>query len=603
MPRRRFSPLRLLRRAEVQLMRAGLTPKRVVFGGGCAIIFGVIVIFLFDAVLSHREGIDKARRDARNAAILLAEHARGTFDIADKVLEAVRDQHDDWVKGDIKSITEAHFALKRLQAGSRTVSGLAWFDATGARIVSSLEPNPPPFSAADRPYFTIHRDRTDDILDVGPPVFARPSQRWIMIVTRGMRDDAGRFLGVAGASMEIDVFRRFMSSIDIGAGRSVALFHDTGFLMSHDPPRPQDMGQLHDGAAFVSRAAPRGPAVAVETEGFLDPVPSIVGYMHVPGLPVVAVVALPRSIALAPWRGRIAITGPVTVLVAILVALTMLLVSRQFALRGNYERQLAAAQRAAVEASRGKSEFLAHMSHELRTPLNAIIGFAEIGQRELFGPLGHSKYKEYIGDIRSSGEHLLQLINEILDLSKVEARKWTLNEERATALEIVGEAAQMLRDRAQTAGVTVDVDAASLGVVLFADRRILRQIVINLAINAIKFSERGGAVRIGGAPAEGGFALRIADDGAGIAPEDIAKVLEPFGQAASGIARKRHDTGLGLPLCKAFAELHGGSLKVESVLKRGTTVTVMLPAARIVPAAGRAATEPAPRSVDAQAAA
>ena len=232
----------------------------------------------------------------------------------------------------------------------------------------------------------------------------------------------------------------------------------------------------------------------------------------------------------------------------------------------------------ATAANRSKSEFLANMSHELRTPLNAIIGFSEALERELFGPVGNPRYREYAEDIHDSGVHLLNLINDILDLSKIEAGHFNLHEEEVELDHIVASACRIVRPRAQQASIRVETSLPTPPVVLLADERALKQVLINLISNAIKFSSDGDAVRVEANIHADGLRIAVIDQGIGIAADDIPKALEPFTQIDGTLSRSHEGTGLGLPLAKHLAELHGGSLTIESTPGQGTTVNVDLPA-------------------------
>ena len=236
----------------------------------------------------------------------------------------------------------------------------------------------------------------------------------------------------------------------------------------------------------------------------------------------------------------------------------------------------------ANDASRSKSEFLANMSHELRTPLNAIIGFSEALERELFGPVGNPRYLEYAGDIHDSGVHLLNLINDILDLSKIEAGHFRLHEDEADLNDIVASACRIVRHRAQQASINIEIDLPKPTVTLLADERALKQVLINLISNAVKFSNDCGTVRVEAQFTADGLCLAVIDNGIGIAEEDIPRALAPFTQVDGTLSRSHEGTGLGLPLAKYMTELHDGRLLIESTPGVGTRVSVVLPASRLV---------------------
>ncbi|MFO0996404.1 MAG: PAS-domain containing protein, partial [Alphaproteobacteria bacterium] len=248
------------------------------------------------------------------------------------------------------------------------------------------------------------------------------------------------------------------------------------------------------------------------------------------------------------------------------------------------EDVLRSAKEAAEGANRTKSEFLANMSHELRTPLNAILGFAEIMRDQLFGPLGNPSYREYAGDIHESGSHLLNLINDILDVSKAEAGKIELVEEIVDVRDVVDSSLRLVKTRAEAGRVALETRLASDASTIFADERLMKQILLNLLTNAIKFTPAGGRVTIeSGIQDSGEFVLRVTDTGIGIASEDIPKVMLPFGQVDSTLSRKHQGTGLGLPLTKSLVEIHGGHFGIASTKGEGTRITVLLPATRVLP--------------------
>jgi signal transduction histidine kinase len=246
-------------------------------------------------------------------------------------------------------------------------------------------------------------------------------------------------------------------------------------------------------------------------------------------------------------------------------------------------------------SDRTKSTFLANMSHELRTPLNAIIGFSDIISGEMYGPLGNLKYGEYVQDINDSGIHLLEVISDILDLSKIETGQSELHEKNTDVSRMVGSCLTLVKDRAQEEGVAIEFDVATDLQALFVDERKLKQILINLLSNAIKFRPSGGSVTINAwAREDDGFVLTVANTGIGIDLADIPSALSPFQQIDGELNRKYEDTGLGLPLAKSLAELHGGSLDLQSMVDVGTTVTVRFPTKRIV----RPKTQGKPGAVD-----
>jgi two-component system cell cycle sensor histidine kinase PleC len=227
-------------------------------------------------------------------------------------------------------------------------------------------------------------------------------------------------------------------------------------------------------------------------------------------------------------------------------------------------------------ANKAKSEFLANMSHELRTPLNAINGFSEIMLGEMFGPLGDRRYKEYARDILDSGQHLLALINDILDMSKIEAGKFSLKLQPVSIEEVVEDAVRLMRNRAEDAGLVLRADLPPLPEVE-ADYRALKQVMLNLLSNALKFTPRGGRVVVQAERQGEMVRVSVADNGIGISPEDLGRLARPFEQAESQLIKTQQGSGLGLALTKSLVELHEGVLEVHSEPGVGTTVSFTLP--------------------------
>ncbi len=256
-------------------------------------------------------------------------------------------------------------------------------------------------------------------------------------------------------------------------------------------------------------------------------------------------------------------------------------VTRDISDRKAHERELIEARDLAEEASKAKSRFLANMSHELRTPLNAIIGFSEVMTHEMFGPVGSARYLEYAGLIHESGGHLLDLINGILYMSKIEAGKFELSEENFDFEEVASQSVRIISVQADRKGVALQMAVARDCRRVFADQRAVKQILVNLLTNGVKFTPRGGQVSLAVRRDELGIEIAVRDTGVGISEADLKRLGQPFEQAEGAHVRTQEGTGLGLALVKALSAMHGGEAKIDSVLGEGTSVVVRLPYAAL----------------------
>ena len=316
-----------------------------------------------------------------------------------------------------------------------------------------------------------------------------------------------------------------------------------------------------------------GSTLALTAMAVSATVPLHVLVRYLEGLPVQPIAMLNLSIEIA------IVSAPIILYARDVIA--QLRSSRSVLDEMSHRLEISAEQ--AQQANRAKSAFLANMSHELRTPLNAIMGFSEVMKDEHLGPVQNPRYLAYAGDIHASGRYLLGIINDILDLSKIEAGKMSLDsaEEFPLCAALEGSFA-ICASLSEKYGVRLESRLPPDDVQLVAVERMIRQILINLVGNAIKFTPAGGAVAVGGhATPDGGYAVTIEDSGIGMSEEDVVKALTPFGQIENKMTATHTGTGLGLPLAKAMLELHGGSLDIHSKPGRGTVVVLNFPASRI----------------------
>ena len=256
--------------------------------------------------------------------------------------------------------------------------------------------------------------------------------------------------------------------------------------------------------------------------------------------------------------------------------------------RKRAEQQAYVAMEEATLANRAKTEFLANMTHELRTPLNAIIGFSQALEKGIGGPIT-SKQQEYLQDIETAGDHLLEIISDILDVSKFELSEAQIADEQADLAEAIRASVRLVRDRLDESGLSIQLQGLDTLPLLRGDNRRLKQVLLNLLSNSIKFTDAGGKVSVTGRVGEtGSVHLDVTDTGIGMSAADIRTCLRPFGQVADVQTRNHDGTGLGLPICKAITEAHDGTIEIESEPGIGTTVTLTFPASRVIHAYLRA---------------
>ena len=429
-------------------------------------------------------------------------------------------------------------------------------------------------SVSDDPAYKAMQDDTERNYYIGQQHTHNLAHPQLSVMSRRLNKLDGSFGGVIIAALDPKFFSDFFTSVDYGSDRFMALMLDNGALLYSGPDAIPDQDIILDFIGDHAANHGREHQVITNTQTFKNAF-KIYSYVTLKNLPITTAVVVDEKNFLSSWRHArmkdvsflaiFTIFGSVLSFFALNMAKQILRVEES--------------ESAAILASQAKSEFLANMSHELRTPLNAVIGFSEMLGAEYFGPM-NDKQKERLQDINLCGTHLLQLISDILEFSKGEAGKLELNEEEIDVRRAVEEAVRIVAERAKTKHISLSTDADTMLPILFADKRKLRQILLNLLSNAIKFTPANGTVKV---------SVRldhyrqlhfvVADSGIGIAEQDIPTALAVFGQVHRN--QSHEGTGLGLPLCKMFAELHGGKLQLTSVVGEGTTVRVIFPETRI----------------------
>ncbi|MFZ4540564.1 MAG: sensor histidine kinase [Rickettsiales bacterium] len=429
-------------------------------------------------------------------------------------------------------------------------------------------------TAINDPAFLQLRDDSARNLYIGQQRTRNKAHPQLIVMSRRISKLDGSFGGVILAAIDPNYFSDFFSSVDHGNNRFMALMLKDGNTLFTGPGGDKNRDNIVDYISEKARKETDRHKIVSDTRSFDNSI-KIFSFAHLKSLPVITAIVIDEADFLSEWHH--ARMKDISFLAIFIIFGSVL---SYFAL--NMARQIMRVEESeasAILASQAKSEFLANMSHELRTPLNAVIGFSEMLGAGYFGPM-NDKQKERVQDINLCGTHLLQLISDILEFSKGEAGKLELHEDEIDVARAVIEAERIVAERAKLKHITVTTEVADHLPLLMADKRKVRQILLNLLSNAIKFTPQHGTITIAAKlDHHRQLHLIVSDTGIGIPEAEIPKALAVFGQVHR--SHSHEGTGLGLPLCKMFAELHGGKLQLTSEVGVGTTVRIIFPENRV----------------------
>jgi two-component system cell cycle sensor histidine kinase PleC len=552
-----------------------------------AIMAAICVLVTKGVVRDHNAALDRARIEAANLSAGFEEQVRGTLNSIAGAMEFLKRR----IEARGTSFNLGDWKNQIPQLVSPTIN-IFMIDAQGKLLATSAEHAPNPVYYSDRDYFQALRDNPDLGLFIAAPAIGKCTNRLILNAARRLETKDGQFAGVLVFSIAPELLTTLYQKVNPGKAASIRLFQRDGTaLASYIAGKGLDMpppGRKVKGieALIDSKSADAGEYIK---KAELDGVTRIFHWRKVKGYPLVVTVGLSEANALAAANHQAGIVIGLGLVALSLLLLMMLMLNREISRRAQQaieldkiNAELVLAHRRAEEASRAKSAFLANMSHELRTPLNAILGFSEMIRDRLFGR-DLDRYAGFASDIHRSGAHLLDIVNDVLNVSKIEAGKLELQKEEVNVHTAVQESLLAVEQQAAGGGVCLTKLAPDIGASFFGDKTKLKQILINLLSNAIKFTPQGGAATITAAADEdGGMRLMIHDTGIGMSGEEIRVALELFRQVDNSHSRRFEGTGLGLPLAVRLTELHGGTLTIESTPGKGTTVTVRFPANRII---------------------
>jgi signal transduction histidine kinase len=571
--------------------------RRELIGAGIAIAVIILAIVGIVLILLRNQTIENSDREMATVSRVTAERTSQTLAAADVLIRSIADTAMKPGPGEALSMAERaqteafHETLFRLQKLLPEIDVAAVIDANGDVIGSSREYPVPKVNLANVQFFATLKKDPGAGLIISEPIQSRITGNKTLYLARSMVDADGRFQGIVMAGVSVNYFQNYFSGIDLGATLTVTLVNKDLLVMARWPDPDGLVGQR-----LPPPTAEQNPSLGA-TVRFVVPdrdreIRRVVATrFEIDNNPLFLAISRTQGAVLQPWRSAL-----VFIILFAATSLVVLGVLAVFVLRAirheeswgtalmerevRLSRQaieLAHARDVAETANRARGEFMANMSHELRTPLNAILGFSEILERGLFGPLGDPRYREFAADIHASGKHLLEVIGNILDLAKVDAGKLELFAQDFDIVEMIQSCGRLMSEAANAGGVSFEVLTPRSPVLIQGDATRIRQILLNLLSNAVKFTPRGKSVTLAGEPVEDGFIVRVTDTGIGMTDDEAMKAMEPFHQIDSSLARRYQGTGLGLPLTKSLVTLHEGEMDIKSVPGEGTTVTVWLP--------------------------
>jgi signal transduction histidine kinase len=563
----------------------------------------VVIVMAVVSTALWRQAVDDAERNMTAVSKLTGEQASQTLVAVDFLARSIQDLAirpalpDEAALLERTTTAEFHETLVRRENLLPQVAAIVVIGADGDILSTTRQFPAPQVNMAHGEFFKKLKERPDRGLVVTEPILLPGNGQWLFYLARPLRDSQGGFAGGVLVEIPAAYFERYFSTIDIGAESSVALLSPAAELIARWPRAEGATGKVFQ-SALNQLEQPVGAGTAIRkvlgTDQVLRRV--AVSEFSVGDNRLFVTVGRSNRAIVLPWRNA---SIWIASFAALSVAIIAVMAKRLFrALRDEeawrdaaVEREtqlslqtteLATARDQAQAANRARGEFLANVSHELRTPLNAILGFSEILQKELFGPLGDSRYRDFVTYIHGSGLHLLEIVGNILDLTKIDVGRLELDEHEVDIVDMMQLCVRLVGDAAAAGRVDLEFQNPAGRPLLWADPTRLKQILFNLLSNAIKFTPAGKRVVLSAGDADGGYFIMVSDAGIGMSPEDLEDAMQPFRQIDNSLAKRYQGTGLGLPLTKSLVELHGGVLEIQSEPGKGTTAIVTLPVRRVL---------------------
>ncbi len=618
---------------EERARRHAVRVGRKIAAAGLALVIGLWVVIVGEVRSENALAIVHARGQGNNLSAAFAEEVTRILDTVNSAMDLMArqiraDPRDFAARFNAHGINANRFNANGINAGGSKaeqsgaggasiappIMSASWIGAQGTLLFTTLQPYLGPIEFGNHEAFKVHRDATVTGLFIGKPSNELPNQPISIPVSRRIEADDGTFLGVLIYHLAPGELTRLHRAVDLGKRGVLTLLCSDGVIRARFSANAPN-GLLGIGTSVVGgpwRADMEAGSLYSYTRlGVVDQVNRLFTLRKLANYPLIVSVGLDMDDVLEGARGhRLLILIMGAAASGLMALLTILLVremwrrtlreidlARQHGRleaahaqilvdRGHLEvanRELLASTERAQAANRAKSQFLANMSHELRTPLHAIIGFSELIKEQVPKNQGGPPIADYANDILTSGRHLLDLINSILDLSKVESGTSLLVDIVVPIADVINASLIAIRGQARTRHIALEVVLPPDPPAVRVDLTKMRQILINLLSNAVKFTPEDGRITIQVKPSDdGGLVVSVIDTGIGMTEAEMAVALEPFGQVDNTLSRIAEGTGLGLPLAQRLIELHGGRLALHSVKRQGTTVEVVIPAERVV---------------------
>jgi two-component system, cell cycle sensor histidine kinase PleC len=553
-----------------------------------AVIWGAI--FTVNKI-EKRDALTEMAFRSDNLAKFFQSHASTTFRYADDYIKTIREIYVAEA-----SLASAEKFMMTIPPNPELLSHITIMDANGIpQLITSGQKSreiKPGTNARDRDYFKFQKVSKTDTVYISAARKGRNTGLITVRLVRRIISRDGKFQGVIFAAIKAPQLVNFFETTRLGPNSSATLIGlDKRIRLRRSHAGFAAAGKKIEGSKLWEKL-PESMTGTYEQTSIVDQVPRLWTYRQIENYPVVAVIGSAYRDTLEALAGnrnfRYAVGATISVLGIALVflarrAIAITRLETEIAEGKRLESELLNAKDAAEDANRAKSDFLAKMSHELRTPLNSIIGYSEAMKEEHLGRLANPKQKDYMASIFESGNHLLGLINTILDISKIEANREELDEELFFIPAMMSASLQNVRPLAEAKNTALTIDHPSSLPQFNGDQGRIVQIFINLLNNAIKFSPTGGSVLFSAEHASNGeMVFTVRDNGKGIAAENINRIVKPFEQIGEIMASPQEGTGLGLAISDSLIKLHGGSMAIESALGEGTAVTVRFPAERAV---------------------